>query len=279
MRRVGIVFAVIAAGLCGGLGVIVLNTGEDQSALSTVLPEEEAGKVTPQVSPGSSTIREGTWQVGSDVKPGKYKTKGALDSVIPMCYWDVKTGDRITDQGVKNKPNEQGIVTLKKGQVFTTSGCELWFLDEAKPVSWITPAVKPLKDRKVYVVETLPGSWQVASAQAWIDRYTGSNWVMAKTCPASAYRCIFVKPGNLAAPRLAETRGYSSSRVTIIVDLAYANPRVVTAKAKRWVLAHEFGHAAGLREHSSSCSNFMHSTNRCMDWAVTASQKAKMSKR
>lgn len=131
MRKVWVLVGLLAAGLCGGLGVVALSAGAEQAAVSTVLPEEEAGKVTPQVSPQVSprpgTIREGTWEVGSDVKPGKYKTKGALETVIPMCYWDVKTGDRITDQGVKNKPNEQGIVTLKKGQVFTTSGCNEWY--------------------------------------------------------------------------------------------------------------------------------------------------------
>jgi len=94
---------------------------------SATLPEDEVGSSIPKKSPSPDTIDEGTWEVGSDVKPGKYKTKGALPGAIPMCYWDVKIGEEFKDQGVKDKAGEQGIVTLKKGQVFTTSGCEPWY--------------------------------------------------------------------------------------------------------------------------------------------------------
>jgi hypothetical protein len=273
-----LITALVVLAACLGLQ---LAGGDDKATMQ--FPEDEgvssAQSAASIVKEDPGTIREGTWEVGTDVKPGKYKTPGPTRGPIPLCYWDVKTGETFVDQGVKDKVGAQGIVNLKKGQVFTTNGCEPWVLDGAKPVGWFTPKTTPVKNRKVYVIETFPASWPVASAQAFVDRYTGSNWVMAKTCPAGAYRCIFVKAGNLDAPRLAETRDYRSARVTIVVDLAYANPRARTGTAKKWVLAHEFGHAAGLREHTSSCSNFMHATTRCMRWGVTASQKRIMSAR
>jgi hypothetical protein len=88
-------------------------------------------KAVPKTSASQrpDTIREGTWEVGVDVKPGKYRTGGALEASIPMCYWDVRdgapTGDFV-DQGV-TKVGESGIVVLKKGQYFKTSGCEAWY--------------------------------------------------------------------------------------------------------------------------------------------------------
>lgn len=141
------------------------------------------------------------------------------------------------------------------------------------------PKQTPLKNRKVYVVETLPASWPVSSAVGWIDQYTGSDWVMARSCPKGAYRCIFVKPGDLRAPRLAEVRNYSSSRVTMIVDLPYANGKANTTAKKKWVLSHEFGHAAGLREHASNRGNFMYRSIGVWKYGVTASQSRKMAAR
>jgi hypothetical protein len=74
-------------------------------------------------------ISDGTWEVGVDIPPGKFKTSGAENRSILMCYWDVRTGSEtgaFVAQGVINKLNAPGRVTLKKGQFFTTSGCDDW---------------------------------------------------------------------------------------------------------------------------------------------------------
>lgn len=134
MRKVFVVLGCIGALACGGLGVSIV--AGDQSKTSTIqLPEEEGGSAggfasaTPSAkrSVRPDTIQEGTWEVGSDVKPGKYKTKGAVEGIVTLCYWDVQKGGEIVAQGVKDKPGAQGIVTLKTGQTFTTSGCEPWY--------------------------------------------------------------------------------------------------------------------------------------------------------
>lgn len=125
MRKVvlGALFVGIALAVVGVLNVI--NSAGEK--VDDRLPAVVSSPPAPRVSLRPDTIREGTWEVGTDVKPGKYKTRGAVDSRIPMCYWDVKVGDEITDQGVKDQTDAQGIVTLKKGEVFTTSGCEEWY--------------------------------------------------------------------------------------------------------------------------------------------------------
>jgi hypothetical protein len=153
---------------------------------------------------------------------------------------------------------------------------------DMRPAAVVWPSVsaaKALRDRKVYVVSKLPSSWPVASAVTWIDQFTGSDWVTASRCPTGAYRCVTIRAGNLPAPRLAETWDYDSSRVTILVDLPYAKNRLNTTNKRKWVLAHEFGHAAGLREHSPARGNFMYASTGTRQYAVTTSQRSSMAQR
>lgn len=276
------VFALVVLVMCGGgFAAIASNMGDSSDSVVITPQDTVSTKATPKRSASPDMIQEGTWIVGTDVKPGKYKTLGAADSQIPMCYWDVRTGSEtgeIIAQGVKDKANAQGLVTLKKGQYFTTSGCSDWMLqttDEAQNLTWGTASV-PLFKRKVYVVvgSGLSG-WPVASASNWIDRYTGSDWVVSKTCPSSAYRCVrVVKDNGLKAPVLAATYGYNTSRVTIRVDVAYANSRGYTSQNRRKnIIAHEFGHAGFIKNHSSACGNLMYASTRCIGWSLTSSQK------
>src|SRR6185295_2564025 len=120
------------------------------------------------------------------------------------------------------------------------------------------------------------GGWPVASAVNWIDGYTVSDWVNAKSCPRGAYRCIWVKKDNgLRAPVIASTFGYNTSRVVIKVDVAYANSKGIKTQAKRkYVIAHELGHAGFIRAHNGSKSNLMYSHVGGYHYGLTASQKS-----
>jgi hypothetical protein len=125
---------VAVLGLCGAMiftrsdsphggPIIVPTTGPVQPTTAPVEPSKAA------VAKVSASIGEGTWEVGVDVKPGKYKTAGALQTGLGLCYWHTATDDTnltIVAQGVVDKPNEPGRVTLKKGQFFKTTGCEPW---------------------------------------------------------------------------------------------------------------------------------------------------------
>lgn len=226
----------------------------------------------------NTSIGEGTWEVGKDIQAGQWKTVGAQDSQVPMCYWDVRKDNEngeILAQGVKNSPDAQGVVTLKNGQWFTTSGCQEWKRSaEVQNLTWSWGSV-PLTQKKVYVINRLPSSWPTASAESWIDQYTGSDWVMASSCPASAYRCItVVRDDSLHAPVIGATYCYDCSRVTIKIDVAYANSRGNTTWTKRkYILAHEFGHAGEIHDHSSSCGNLMYAHTGCYGFALTSVQK------
>jgi len=76
-----------------------------------------------------NAISDGTYEVGVDVEPGKYKTPGGSDS----CYWarlranDGASGD-IIDNSLAVGPQT---VTINAGEYFETRGCGTWTLTPA----------------------------------------------------------------------------------------------------------------------------------------------------
>jgi len=123
---------------CAGLGAIIAGGGPSNNGIdgepSGKLSRHVAGsgpvaKPKPKAKAKAKTIGEGLWLVGEDVPAGRYKTSGARDESIPLCYWHVAkddTDNTILVQGLNDKPGEQGRVTLKSGQYFKTSGCADW---------------------------------------------------------------------------------------------------------------------------------------------------------
>ena len=137
--------AIVAVCGVGSLLVVAIGAGGvDDKPSSFATPstygpppaQGQGGKASPPAKKAAADINEGTWLVGKDVKAGKYRTAGALKSVIIMCYWDVRTdtGDETIiaeNQGVIDKIGSPGFVTIKNGQYFKTSGCAPWKLQVA----------------------------------------------------------------------------------------------------------------------------------------------------
>ena len=70
---------------------------------------------------GSSTIEDGTWEVGSDISPGTYRAEGGSS-----CYFQTASdsnGEDIIDNSVAE---DNVVVTLKSGQWFQTEDCGTW---------------------------------------------------------------------------------------------------------------------------------------------------------
>jgi hypothetical protein len=112
------------------LGAWAADAGKEENKVITPKSSQAASASKAGDKPVSkSVIKDGTWRVGKDVAAGKYQTQGAADSVIPMCYWHTAlddSGQNIIAQGVSDGADEQGLVTLKAGQYFKTSGCKAW---------------------------------------------------------------------------------------------------------------------------------------------------------
>ncbi|MFD3532052.1 hypothetical protein [Streptomyces sp. NPDC058664] len=88
--------------------------------------EPEADPVRTSTGPVAS-FTAGTYLVGEDIKAGAYKTPGATDGA---CYWARSKDDSgELDSIIANHLGEgPARVTVRKGEVFETSGCEEWHL-------------------------------------------------------------------------------------------------------------------------------------------------------
>lgn len=122
MKKVVLGFVLLVIVICS-LGVVTMALGSSKES-----PGVAPSSAVPRVSLAPGTIEAGTWEVGTDVKVGKYKTSGAVaGDIVPLCYWHVEKAGTILRQGVKDKPGAQDIVTLAAGETFETTGCEPWY--------------------------------------------------------------------------------------------------------------------------------------------------------
>ncbi|MFB6512102.1 hypothetical protein ACFCW4_02625 [Streptomyces virginiae] len=89
-----------------------------------------APSTPPTPSGPAETIGSGTYLVGEDIKAGTYKTAGPSSSSVPNCYWSRNKNDSGEFSAIITNELLQGPgrVTVKKGEVFETSGCEVWQL-------------------------------------------------------------------------------------------------------------------------------------------------------
>ncbi|WP_329218201.1 hypothetical protein OG352_18250 [Streptomyces sp. NBC_01485] len=136
--------ALVALGLGAGMGGGA-NAGDGEAATPAptvtvtaaakgAAPTETAAKpATPTTEPADITAAsaakisgDGEYLVGQDMEPGTYKTKGPTDG--SMCYWErAKDSSGDFDSIITNgTPTGTGRVTVKKGEVFKTQGCQDW---------------------------------------------------------------------------------------------------------------------------------------------------------
>jgi hypothetical protein len=123
-------------GLALGAGIGGSNGGSSStSATSTITRTIAAPPVSgakaakskpPAAAPAATIPGDGTFLVGSDVKPGTYRSRPA-EGGGGLCYWarlaDTAGGDIIANELGKGSQ----IVTIKAtDKAFKTNGCEDW---------------------------------------------------------------------------------------------------------------------------------------------------------
>ncbi|MFG2888465.1 hypothetical protein [Streptomyces sp. NPDC048248] len=91
-------------------------------------PAEQKKAGQPKKAAPEATISQGSYLVGEDVDAGTYRTGGPSDSDIPLCYWARnKDSSGELDSIIANgTPQGPARVTINKGEIFETNGCEEW---------------------------------------------------------------------------------------------------------------------------------------------------------
>lgn len=94
-------------------------------AAEKAVAEREVAVTKTEETIEASKIREGTWTVGRDIKPGTYVVESP---VVGSCYWGIYRSGTNGDEILQNDFIMGGrpSVTLKEGQDFTTQGCGTW---------------------------------------------------------------------------------------------------------------------------------------------------------
>lgn len=130
----GCAIAVIAFVVLAGLGALLSATDPDSasedeplaSAIAEVLEDDPTPEPEPTATPlPDGAFGDGTWRVGSDIKPGTYRTQNESGS----CYWARLRGlsGEFNDIITNENPDGPSIVTIPASDAgFTSSDCDLW---------------------------------------------------------------------------------------------------------------------------------------------------------
>lgn len=76
-----------------------------------------------------TTFSDGTYEVGVDVEPGRYKTPGSGGSgIFESCYWERASNDSGEFSAIKANDNitGPGSITVKSGEFVKTNGGCVW---------------------------------------------------------------------------------------------------------------------------------------------------------
>lgn len=76
-------------------------------------------------APGTGSIENGVFEVGTDVEPGTYSTEGPDDPDLP-CRYRVSSDEDGLDIISSEVSDGPGTVTLEAGQYFRSEYCQTW---------------------------------------------------------------------------------------------------------------------------------------------------------
>jgi hypothetical protein len=111
--------------------VLSTDGGPDGSSESDAVCEQQCGGgPVPAVPAGPKTeFGNGTWEIGVDIAPGKYKTSGPEDSGRPCFAQTTKEGDASLGDIQKQELSEGPltfIIPAKGVKFFESAGCSVW---------------------------------------------------------------------------------------------------------------------------------------------------------
>jgi hypothetical protein len=123
---------VVAAFAIGGIANSISSSTPELPPLNSDTFSEPTYGDTPVAAapapPAQEGVAEGMWAVGTDMPAGTYRTMGAVDSVVPNCYWERLSGTSGEFQDIITNGNTTAphTVTLNAGEWFNSTGCQPW---------------------------------------------------------------------------------------------------------------------------------------------------------
>lgn len=98
------------------------KTAADKRDADLTAREKKVGIIETEIS-NNTVAGDGTYEVGTDMKPGRYKTDGATG-----CYYAVLNSTDSSDIADNGNPDGMAYATVRQGQYFETARCADWVL-------------------------------------------------------------------------------------------------------------------------------------------------------
>lgn len=118
---------------CTGISKPLPAAGPSSTVATSSTTSTTAAPAPVQAAGPLSEFGKGTYEVGADIKPGKYKTAGPThDDYMKMCYWS-RNKNSSGDFGsiiANGTPQGPGVLTVNKGEVLEVSGTCTWKLSQ-----------------------------------------------------------------------------------------------------------------------------------------------------
>lgn len=131
-----VVFLIVASAINGKSSGSSTATQPTLVNAGPVASQVQAAAVAPAPAPApaaasgpSASFSDGTYHVGVDIAPGRYKTAGpSADAIFKDCYWERTKDDSGEFGSIISNGNAQGpgYVTVKNGEFFQTAGGCTW---------------------------------------------------------------------------------------------------------------------------------------------------------
>lgn len=125
----GLIAFIVLVGACGGSRTTTSSAPYYGPAGTTAAPTAAAQQAPAKPAGPLTQFGDGTYEVGVDVTPGRYKTPGSGgEGIWESCYWERAENDTGDFGSIISNENLQGpgTVTLKKGEFFKTNGGCKW---------------------------------------------------------------------------------------------------------------------------------------------------------
>lgn len=177
----GAAIALVTLTACGGA-----DTTTDKGAGAGASKPAKASSSAPAADTGKakSAIKgTGTFQVGSDVQPGLYRSTG--NKADDNCYWErAKDSKGATDSIIDNE-NAVGstyVAIVATDKIFKTEGCKGWELVDPKATGTPKAEISGRAGRLKVGVDIAPGTYKSAGST---DDGSGCYWERTKDASGS----------------------------------------------------------------------------------------------
>jgi hypothetical protein len=118
----------IIGGIVGGSGDQTATTAGPTATATATATVTATGKASTaknanEPEPASTMEGPGSYEIGADAMPGRYKTRVPEDA---DCYWEHFKEPRDESDSGTVKPGARASVTVKRGEFFYTDDCGTW---------------------------------------------------------------------------------------------------------------------------------------------------------